>query len=164
MECMRRDCPFVYEHPLEKLHSSKIFFNNIRGWLAHIFHFLSYKYYTKCSSVFCLTETKVNGSRISNISEHQPYWESIYHPTAPHGPAVCYNKSKVVIDKVSIPDQTFTSHIELMPVLMSIEGEQVLLVLIYLPPAANQQEIRLFIEELTSQLEKLHVDECNAIF
>ena len=24
MERMRRDCPFVYEHPLEKLHSNKI--------------------------------------------------------------------------------------------------------------------------------------------
>ena len=52
---------------------------------------------------------------------------------------------------------------ELMSVLMFIDGEQVLLVLIYLPSVANSQEIRLFIEELTAQLEELHIDECNAI-
>ena len=50
-----------------------------------------------------------------------------------------------------------------MSVLMSIEGEQVLLVPIYRPPVANQREIRRFIEELTTQFEKFHVDEYNTI-
>ena len=92
--------------------------------------------------------------------EHQTGLESIHHSTAPHGLAVCYNKSKVVIDTVNIPDQTFSSH---MFVLMSIEGKQVLLVLIYQPRAANQQELRLFIEELTTHIEELHIDEYNLI-
>ena len=153
MEHMRRDYPFVYEHPLEKLHVSKICLNNIRDWQAHFSHFLSGKYYAKYCSVLCFTETKVNGSRISNISEHQPGLENINHPTAPCGLAIYYNKSKVVIDAVNIPDETFTSHIELMSVLMSIEGEQALLVLIYQPPVANQREIRHFIEELTAQFD-----------
>ena len=74
MERMRRDSPFVYEHPLQKLHGNKICLNNIRDWQADISHFLSDKYYTKYSSVLCFTETKVNCSRISNISEHQPGW------------------------------------------------------------------------------------------
>ena len=79
--------------------------------------------------------------------------ENINHPTAPCGLAIYYNKSKVVIDAVNIPDETFTSHMELMSVLMSIEGEQALLVLIYQPPVANQREIRHFIEELTAQFD-----------
>ena len=37
------------------------------------------------------------------------------------------------------------------------------MVLIYRPPVANHQEIRLFIEELTAKLEELHIDEYNAI-
>ena len=37
------------------------------------------------------------------------------------------------------------------------------MVQIYQPSVANQQEIRLFIEELTAQLEELHIDEYNAI-
>ena len=40
---MKGDCPFVYEHPLEKLHGSKICLNSIRGWKAHISHFPSDK-------------------------------------------------------------------------------------------------------------------------
>ena len=43
MERMRRDRPFIYEHPLEKLHANKICLNNVRGWQTHIFYFLSDK-------------------------------------------------------------------------------------------------------------------------
>ena len=47
-----------------------------------------------------------------------------------------------------------------MPVLiMSAEEEQVLLVLIYQLPVANQPEITCFIKELTAQFEELHIDE-----
>ena len=52
---------------------------------------------------------------------------------------------------------------QLMFVLMYIEGEQVLLVLLYQPPVANQEEIRFFIEELSGQLKELHIDEYNTI-
>ena len=72
--------------------------------------------------VYCFTETKVNGSRINSIPEHQPGWDSIHHSTDPHGLAVCYNELKNVIDMVNIPDQTFSSHMELMSVLLSTEG------------------------------------------
>ena len=92
--------------------------NNIRSWQAHIFHFLSDKHYTKYSSVLCFIETKVSGSKMSNISEHQPGWESIHHPTAPHGFAVCYTELKVVIDTVNIIEQTAISQMELISVVM----------------------------------------------
>ena len=52
---------------------------------------------------------------------------------------------------------------QLMSVLMYTEGEQVLLALLYQPPVANQEEIRLFIEELSDQLKDLHIDEYNTI-
>ena len=64
-EHMRIDCPFVYEHPLEKLHGNKIYLNNA-GQII-FFYFLSDKYYTKYSSVLCFNETKINDSRISNM-------------------------------------------------------------------------------------------------
>ena len=95
---MRKDCPFVYENALEMLHGNKICLNNIRGWQAHISHFLSDKHYTKHSSVLSFSETKVNGSRISSILEHQPGWESTDLSKARHGLEICYNESKVVID------------------------------------------------------------------
>lgn len=52
---------------------------------------------------------------------------------------------------------------ELMSVLMSMEGEHALLVLIDQPPAENQWEIRLFIQELTAQPEELNIDKHNTI-
>ena len=89
---------------------TKISLNNIRGWQAHTFHFLSDKYYTRFSSVLCFTKTKFNGSRISNILERQSGWESIHHPAAPHGIVLFYDELKVVIDMVNISNQTFTKH------------------------------------------------------
>ena len=50
------------------------------------------------------------------------------------------------------------SHMELMSVLMSVEGEKVLLVLICQPPVANQPKVRLFIKGLPVQFEELHID------
>ena len=52
---------------------------------------------------------------------------------------------------------------ELVSVLMSMDGEQVLLVLIYQPPAENQWKIRLVIEELTTQPEELNIDKHSTI-
>ena len=66
--------------------------------------------------------------------------------------------------KVNIPDQTFTSYMKLMSVLMSMEGEQVLLVLIYQPPAENQWKIKLFTEELAAQPEELNIGKHNNYF
>ena len=52
---------------------------------------------------------------------------------------------------------------ELVSVLMSMDGEQVLLVLIYQPPAENQWKIKFFIEELTAQPEELDIGKHNTI-
>ena len=50
-----------------------------------------------------------------------------------------------------------------MSVLMSIDGEQVLIVLLYRPPVTTQQQIRYFIEELTDQLAELQIGQYNTI-
>ena len=52
---------------------------------------------------------------------------------------------------------------ELMSALMTINDEQVLLVLLYRPPTTNQQMINLFIQELEDQLQILDVDKYNTV-
>ena len=163
MERLRKDSPFIFEHPLQKLKGMKICLNNIRGWQAHIAHFLSDKYFTKYSSVLCFTETIYRGSPLSDISDYQTGWKRIHHPTAPHGLAVCYEESKVVIHSINFPTRPFSSKMELMSVLMSIEGEKVLIVLLYRPPITIQQQIHCFIDELTYQLGELQIDQYNTI-
>ena len=100
---------------------------------------------------------------LSDISQYQTGWKSIHHPTAPHGLAICYDLSKVVIHSINFPTQHFSSNMELMSVLMSIEGEQVLIVLVYRPPITIQQQIHNFIDELTYQLQELQVNQYNTI-
>ena len=51
MERMRKESSFEFEHPLEKVQGNKICLNNIRGWNAHIAHFLSEKLLV---AVFCV--------------------------------------------------------------------------------------------------------------
>ena len=162
MERLRKDSPLVYEHPLQKLSGIKICLNNIRGWQAHITHFLSDKYFTKYSSVLCFTETKIHGSPVSDISDHLTGWQSIHHPTAPHGLAICYEQSKVIID-TDATNFLSTPHMESLSVLMSIEGEQVLVVLVYRPTITTQREIQSFIQELTELLDELHTQDYNTI-
>ena len=163
MERMRKDSPFEFEHPLEKVKGSKICYNNIRGWNAHIAHFLSDKLFTRHSSVLCFNETKKGSSELCDISDHQTGWKSIHHPTASHGIAICYDESRVVINSINIPDQRFFSQMELMSSLMTIEGEPVLIVLLYRPPITDQQQIHNFIDELTYQLGVLEIDQHNTI-
>ena len=163
MELMAIDRPFVFVHPLEKLCGTKICLNNLRGWQAHIEHFLSNPLFTRHSPVLCFTETIILGSPVTNISEHQPGWDSIHHPHAPHGLSICYDKARVTIDDKTIPNHSFASRMELMSALMTINDEQVLVVLLYRPPTNNQQLISLFIEELEDQLVQLAVTKYNTL-
>ena len=163
MERLRRDSPFEFEHPLQKLEGHKICLNNIRGWHAHIDHFLSEKLYTEHSSVLCFTETKKGSSALSDISDHLTGWKSIHHPTATHGLAICYDESEVVICATNFPDQPFVSQMELMSAILTIEGEQVMIVLLYRPPITTQQQRYNFIEELTYLLGILKIHQYNTI-
>ena len=163
MELMAIDRPFVFDHPLEILKGNKICLNNLRGWQAHIKHFLSNPLFTRHSAVLCFTETRYLGSAVTDISKHQPGWESIHHPHAAHGLSLCYDKSKVKIDVLTIPNHLFASGMELMTALVAIEDEQALIVLLYRPPTTNQQLINLFIEELKQQLEQLDVIKYNTL-
>ena len=161
MKRMGRDCPFVYDHPLRKLHGNKNRLNNIGGWLALFLIFFLISTITSIAVYSVLLRPNLMAQEKSNISKHQQGWKSIHHPTAQHGLAVRYNGLKVAIDTVNIPDQTFTSHIELISVLTPIKGEQIFWSLTTCSkPARNKA----FIEELTAQLQQLHEDEYNAIF
>ena len=71
--------------------------------------------------------------------------------------------SEVIVSSTNIPDQQFPSQMEFMSVLMSIQGEEVLIVLLYRPPITNQRHIHSFIDDLTYQLGLLHVDQHNTI-
>ena len=163
MQRLRDDSLFIFNHPLQHMQGKKICLNNIRGWQAHISHFLSNDNFTRYSSVLCFTETKIRGSALSDISQYQTGWKSIHHPTAPHGLAICYDVSNVVIHSINFPTRHFSSNMELMSVLMSIEGEQVLIVLLYRPPITCQQQIHNFVDELTFQLQELQVNQYNTI-
>ena len=92
----------------------------------HIPHVLSDNYYTNYSHVMCFTETH-NSASFKRIEEYHPGWKSINHPSAEHGISICYSAEKVVIEK-EFPE---TSFIELLPLLMNIDGEIILTILIY---------------------------------
>ena len=96
----------------------------------------------------CFTETHTNDSRFQRIEKYHPDWRSIHHPSAQHGLAICYNTKKVVIEK-EFPE---TSSIELLPLLMNIDGKIILIVLVYRPPGGQRD---LFIYQLLQELSML---------
>ena len=61
------------------------------------------------------------------------------------------------------PSRSFASQMELMAALMTIDEEQVLVVLIYRPPVTDQQLVNQFIDELKDQLDELDVGMYNTI-
>ena len=85
----------------------------------HIQHLLSDKYYTNLNHVMCFTETDTNSASFQRIEEYHPDWKSIHHPNVEHGLAIYYNTKEVVIEK-EFPE---TSFIELLSLLMNIDGE-----------------------------------------
>ena len=145
MKRMRRDCVFSWKHPLLEIEGTKICLLNIVSWNLHIPHFLSDKYYINHSNVFCFTETHTNNTNFKRIEEYHQGWKSIHHPSAEHGLAICYNAETVVIEK-EFPEILM---IEMLPVLMNIDGELVLLILVYRPPGGQRD---VFIYQLLQQL------------
>ena len=148
MERLRRDSVFTWKHPITQNKRRKICLLNIVSWNLHIQHVLSDKYYTNYSHVMCFTETHTNSTSFKRIEEYHPDWKSIHHPSAVHGLAICYNAEKVVIEK-EFPE---TSSIELLPLLMNIDGEIMLIILVYRPPGGQRD---LFIYQLLQEISML---------
>ena len=130
MARMRKDCVFTWDHPLLQVKGAKVCLLNIVSWNLHIPHLLSDNYYFSHSNVFCFTETHTGSSTFRKIEEYDLEWRSIHHPTAEHGLSICYNTTSVVIEK----EYPTISTIQMLPLLMRIEGELTLLVLVYRPP------------------------------
>ena len=76
----------------------------------------------------------INSTSFQRIEEYHPDWKSIHHPSAEHAPAISYNTEKVVIKK-EFPE---TSSIELFPLLMNIDGEIMLIILVYRTPKGQR--------------------------
>ena len=96
----------------------------------------------------CFTETHVNSTSFQRIEEYHPDWKSIHHSSAEHGLAICFNTKKVVIEK-EFPE---TSSIELLPLLINIDGDIILVVLVYRPPGGHRD---VFLYELLQELRML---------
>ena len=148
MERLRRDCIFSWKHPITQNEGVKICLLNLVSWNLHIQHILSDKYYFNFSHVMCFTETHTNNDRFRRIEEYHPDWKSIHHSSAEHGLAICFNTKKVVIEK-EFPE---ISSIEFLPLLINIDGEIVLVILVYRPPGGQRD---LFLYELLQELSML---------
>ena len=99
MERLRRGCVFTWKHPIPQNERIKICLLDIVSWNLHIQHILSDKYYIVYSHVMCFTETLTNDSSFQIIEEYHLDWKSIYHLSADHGLAICYNIKEVVLRK-----------------------------------------------------------------
>ena len=128
MQRMRSDSVLDCVHPLIKLgDGSKICYSNIVSWRKHIQHVLSDKTLFLHSSVFCFTETHCDG-QFQRIKDLLPEWDD-EHNTDGHGVAICYNTSKVKVLKRF----EYIGMLEILPLLLDIEGEQILLIAVYRP-------------------------------
>ena len=144
MDRMREESVFSWQHPLMEMNGSKMCLFNIVSWNAHIEHFLTDKVYSKCCSLFCLTETHVNDGCLNHMEKYEEDWTDI-HKRTDHGLAICYNASKVAI----IQEFQTTNVLEILPVLIEIENERVLLLLVYRKPGPVGNFINDLIDELS---------------
>jgi len=147
MKRMREESKFSWNHPL-KIPGKKICLFNIRSWNLHIKHFLSDKVYFTESCVFCFTETHTHRA-FQSIENYQEGWNDI-HKATDHGLAICYDTTKVQI----VQQFSTTDVLQLLPVVIKIEDEQILLVLVYRHPGP----MHTFIQSLIHQLSILPTD------
>lgn len=130
---------------------------NIVSWNLHMPHIVSDKSYMDNSDVFCFTETHTTNSSVENIEDYAPGWRSIHHPHSQHGLAICYKSEKVVVVK----EFPTVNEIEMLPVLLKIDDEQVLVILVYQPPGRPRN---VFPYQLLQQLERLDdIQSCRTI-
>ena len=153
MERLRSSNVLDYPHPLKKMNKGSISYLNIVKWSLHITHFLSDTAHSVYSSLMCFTETNVAGSNFMRIGAYLPDWDDIHEP-ANHGLAICYNTKKVTVLK----QFSYVGLLEILPVLLNINGENIFLTLVYRPPGP----IGTFVDNITDALEQILRE--NAIF
>ena len=155
MDRMRKESLFCWQHPLMKMSGNRMCLFNIRSWNLHIEHFLTDTVYTRCSSLFCFTETHVNDGQYNSIEQYVGGWKDL-HKRTNHGLAICYNAQKVRI----IQEFPSSNELQMLPVLIKMEDEFLLLVVVYRPPS---EPIGNFIQNLIQQLNQLPTVEYRTI-
>ena len=93
---MRNESLFSWQHPIIELNGISMCLFNIRSWNVHLEHFLSDKFYSTYSSLFCITEANIDDSPAKHINEIQDDWKDI-HKNTHHGLVLCCNVNKVNI-------------------------------------------------------------------
>ena len=158
MARLRHNRNLSWKHPLFIMGNvNSICLLNIVSWNLHMPHIVSDKCYMDNSDVFCFTETHTTNSSVENIEDYAPGWRSIHHPHSQHGLAICYKSDKVVVVK----EFPTVNEIEMLPVLLKIDDEQVLVILVYQPPGRPQN---VFPYQLLQQLERLDdIQSCRTI-
>ena len=142
---MRNESLFSWQHPIIELNGISMCLFNIRSWNVHLEHFLSDKIYSTYSSLFCFTETNINGSLAKR--EILDDWKDI-HKNTEHGLAV-----------FEIPGV-----LEVLPVVLEIERETILLVIVYHMPSplgSFMDDFISLINELPTQHRMLVVGDFN---
>ncbi|XP_066911966.1 uncharacterized protein [Clytia hemisphaerica] len=147
MEEMRSNKALLLTHPLERMHGPNLCLFNIRSWNMHIEHFLSQKIYTSRCCLLCFTETGRNTAKRVEDNPNLSTWKTLHKQTE-HGLAITYDTNHVQIIQLL----NTVSNIELLPSLIMVNGEYILLVLIYRPPASS---IPLFIQSLQIELDQI---------
>ncbi|XP_066913784.1 uncharacterized protein [Clytia hemisphaerica] len=147
MEEMRSNKALLLTHPLERMHGPNLCLFNIRSWNMHIEHFLSQEIYTSRCCLLCFTETGRNIAKRVEDNPNLSIWKTVHQQTE-HGLAITYNTEHVRLIRVL----NTVSDIELLPSLVIVDGEYILLVLVYRPPASS---IPLFIQSLQIELDQI---------
>ena len=93
---MRNESLFSWQHPIIELNGISMCLFNIRSWNVHLEHFLSDKFYSTYSSLFCITEANIDDSPAKHINEILDDWKDI-HKNTHHGLVLCCNVNKVNI-------------------------------------------------------------------
>ena len=128
MERMRKESLLDCPHPLKKMSRPSICYLNIVKWSKHIEHFLSDTVLAQCCSLFCFTETNIVNEQLTRIDSYLPDWKDVHYMSG-HGLAICYNTRKVKL----IKKLNYFGTLEILPVLLEINGEILFLVVVYRP-------------------------------
>ena len=146
MKRMREQAVFNWSHPIIQGSDRKMVLLNLRSWTAHIQQFITDTEITNNCDIMCFVETHTRENNFSTISQFLNGWDDI-HLCTQHGLAFCYRENRVkVIEKIHAP-----TTLEVLTLLLNIQGDIVLFLLLYRPPGP----IHGFIDNLMEYLEDI---------
>ena len=102
--------------------------------------------YLQCVVILCFTETHTNNRSYTRIDKYLNGWKDI-HNSIRHGLAICYKEEKVKI----IQEMQIQTEMEVLTLLIDVNGECILLLLLYRAPGP----VGAFIDDLIALLENI---------